>query len=68
VAAPGNLSLSEIAFHENAVYVKTECANFVVVVAFVFAFLTIHLSFLAEHFAERPGAVKGACFCGAANP
>src|ERR1035437_8092346 len=48
------------AFHENAVYVKSEVCDFDVVFDVVLP--KAYLSFLAEPFAERPGAVKGAIF------
>jgi len=54
--------LSANAFHENAVYVKTEFA--ILMLFFAVVLPKAYLSFLAEHFGERPGAVKGA-FCAA---
>src|SRR5208337_4750254 len=50
------------AFHENAVYVKRQFA--ILLLFFAVVLPKTYLPFLAEHFAEWPGAVKGA-FCAA---
>src|ERR1700686_5450584 len=55
-------SVGANAFHENAGLCQEGVCDFDVVFAVVLP--KAYLSFLAEHFAERPGAVKGA-FCAA---
>jgi hypothetical protein len=57
-----NPVVSVNAFHENAGLCQEGVCDFDVVFAVVLP--KAYLSFLAEHFAERPGAVKGA-FCAA---